>query len=133
MNKKWNGSISHILRACTARIIRFLGTTKSSCKILLTKSRLKWLASDYWGIKNRALYVEVKVPSGGWFARNSARSAGGLHDKRVGWFNNAVRSSEAPVRRAGADNHYCTTCARLCVFLCARVCLVHAVRGEHTV
>lgn len=51
-------------------------------------------------------------------------------DKRVAWFNNAARSSEAPVRRAGADNHYRTTC--LCVFLYARVCLVHIVRSERT-
>lgn len=134
MNKKWNESISHSARLHDARITYFPGTAKSSCKILPAKLRLEWLAGDYWGIKNRALYAEVKVPRLRVEDDSLAIPHGrpGLRDERVGWFNNVARSSEAPVERVPI-NHYCTTCARLCVFLCARVCLVHVVRSEHTV
>lgn len=124
-------SISHSARLHDAGTY-FPGRTKSPCKILPAKSRLEWLAGDYWDIKNRTLYARggkgsekddsLAIPHG--------RPRG--CDKRVAWFNNAVRSSEAPVRRAGADNHYHTT-PPVFLYLCKGVPCTYRSQWAHRI
>lgn len=64
MNKKWNESISHSARLHDAHYTfsgngKILQNIADEIKVEMACRR------DYWGIKNRELQVEVKVPSGG--------------------------------------------------------------------
>lgn len=119
MNKKWNENRFHILRACTTRTT-YISSERQNLLAKYCRRNQGWngLPAIIEILKiGRCTRAEVKVPRR--MIRSQFRTvARGGCDKRVGWFNNAARSSEAPVRRAGADNHRRTTCARLCLSMC---------------